>query len=79
MWCISSGQQRTARETIFHETHRVGSSRLQGSGGALPQGQDTRSQVPVEESVERGYRRAGKSRIVSLLPCLVQRPVLLDR
>jgi hypothetical protein len=56
-----------------------GSSRLEGSGGTLPQGQDTRSQVPVEESVEQGCRRAGKSRIASVLPRLVQGPVLLDR
>jgi hypothetical protein len=51
-----------------------GSSRLEGSGGTLPPGQDTRSYVPVEESVERGCRRAGKSRMPPYFPAWSRGP-----
>jgi len=45
----------------------------------LPHREITRSQVLVEESVERGSRSGGKSRIASVLPRLIQELVLLGQ
>jgi ATP/maltotriose-dependent transcriptional regulator MalT len=57
----------------------VGSCKLERRMRPIPQGQDTRSAVRVEERVERGSRAGGKSRIASELPSLVQGLVLLGQ
>ncbi len=57
----------------------VGSSQRGGSVRPLPHREITRSQVLVEESVERGSRPGGKSRIASVLPRLIRELVLLGQ
>jgi DNA-binding CsgD family transcriptional regulator len=57
----------------------VGSSQREGSVRPLPHREITRSQVLVKESVERGSRSGGKSRIASVLPRLIQELVLLGQ
>jgi DNA-binding CsgD family transcriptional regulator len=57
----------------------VGSSQREGSARPLPHREITRSQVLGEESVERGSRSGGKSRIASVLPRLIQELVLLGQ
>src|SRR5260370_11977971 len=61
------------RQTYFD------SSRLEGRVGQIPHSEDTMSQARVEESVERGNRPGGKSRVASVLPRLVQGLVLLGQ
>src|SRR5260370_34105841 len=61
------------RQTYFD------SSRLEGRVRSLPHSEDTMSQVRVEESVERGSRPGGQSRVASVLPRLVQGLVLLGQ
>src|SRR5258708_35679190 len=55
------------------------SSRREGRVRSLPHSEDTMSQVRVEESVERGSRPGGKSKVASVLPRLVQGLVLLGQ
>src|SRR5258708_17887349 len=61
------------RQTYFD------SSRREGRVRSLPHSEDTMSQVRVEESVERGSRPGGQSRVASVLPRLVQGLVLLGQ
>jgi ATP/maltotriose-dependent transcriptional regulator MalT len=57
----------------------VGFSQREGSIRPLPHNQNTRSQALVENSAKRSSRAAGKSRIASVLPRLIQGLVLLGQ
>lgn len=61
------------RQTYFD------SSMQEGRVRSIPHGEDTMSQVRVEESVERCSRPAGKSEVASVLPRLIQGLVLLGQ
>src|SRR6266567_7770473 len=75
---LESTRCEIRRPPSMRQTY-VGSSQREGSARPLPHREITRSQVLVEESVERGSRSGGKSRIASVLPRLIQELVLLGQ